>query len=1101
MLKYLRIATLVALAALLAFSGTSVLMAQSTMDGGINGVITDQTNAVVAGATVTVRNLETNEQSTATSDSAGGFRVIRLRPGTYQVTVSSGSFAPYKADRVIVEVGRVTPLDVRLAVGGKEENVVVTGEAPVINTLQPDFSTNINTTALNDLPINMRRWSSFAMSTPGATADGFYGLIAFRGISGLLNSNTVDGGDNNNAYFAEERGRTRITATMSQDAIREFQVNTSNFSAEYGRAAGAVVNAVTKSGGNSLHGTAHVFVTDSAMWARNPYSTQKQADGSVLVIKPQDRRWQMGANIGGPIKKDKLFFFFNWDQQKENAPGLATPPSSFFNPITVVAPSNGNCGSKNANGSSNTLTAGQKLWCRGTIIPNNSTVAAPATPGVTQAQVDAAFGYIRNLTGLMQRNKDQYILLPKIDWVISPKHTLTGTWNHMRWNSLNGVQTSAIVARADWGDDYVDVDTVNGRLVSLLTNTLTNEFRTSIGRENQYEPLRGLLPGEPTTGPGGLSPEISIMGSNGYVFGKPYYNDRKAYPLENRYQFSDTMTLSVGSHLLKWGVDINHTKDTIDHLYYNGGGYYFSSVEDWISDFTTPSGLCTIGSALGPCYSSFQQGIGPTRYSFATNDYSVFFQNDWHVARRLTLNMGLRWDYQKMPQPFWPNPKLDRTSFTPRDRMDFGPRMGFAYDLTGNGKTVIRGGYGLYFARIVNAYIGGELTGTGIVGSQLSTGSMVPCVPGSAGCMAPTYPNTFTGTAPPPCDTVALVNSKCAPGTLQTSPSLWGDIVKNPMVHEADIVIEREIARNTVVSVSYLMSVGRRLPFVIDKNFKTATSFTTYTIKGGPEDGAKYVLPLYTARNNPAYSNMYYLEYVAKSRYDGFVFQINRRMTTGLQLSASYTHGRSTDMNQHIGTGPTGQDPYDPFNLALENGTSGFDIRHKINFNAVYQPTVNFNRIVGKIVNGITLSPTFAISSGVPLAAGVSGNAGSNRVASGIIGSGGSNRIPWMSRAPYRGETTGGANMRISRRFRITEGKRLEFAADVFNLTNHMFPTQYAQTLYQISGSTLNYCGIRTATGLCSSSIAAYGTVQNGNNQDRVDMSLRKFQLGARFEF
>src|SRR5207248_2544563 len=250
------------------------------------------------------------------------------------------------------------------------------GEAPVINTMQSDYPNSINDVALNELPVNARRWSSFGLGTPGAVADGSFGLVAFRGISGLLNSNTVDGGDNNNAYFSEERGRTRATATMSQDAIREFQVNTSNFSSEFGRAAGGVVNAVTKSGTNQLHGSGRLFVTDSAMWAFNPFSFQTIPGGAKVPLKPSDRRYQFGGNLGGPIKKDKLFFFVNWDQQKEDAPGIATPGVAFFTPINATT-------AKTNKGA--TLTS----------------------LGIPQTYVDSTMTFLSSLTGQVSRNKDQ----------------------------------------------------------------------------------------------------------------------------------------------------------------------------------------------------------------------------------------------------------------------------------------------------------------------------------------------------------------------------------------------------------------------------------------------------------------------------------------------------------------------------------------------------------------------------------------------------------------------------------------------------------------------------------------------------------------------
>ncbi|HEV2763574.1 MAG TPA: carboxypeptidase-like regulatory domain-containing protein, partial [Pyrinomonadaceae bacterium] len=245
MSKFFRLSCL---ALCLALTSAAGVLAQSTTDGAIGGTIKDPQGAVVTGATVTVRNEETNRESTATSDDEGRFRAVQLPPGRYSVTVNATGFSAFTQPSVVVEVGRVTSIDIGLGVGGTAETVQVSGEAPVIETTRQDFATNINQTSINELPINGRRWSNFALLTPGAVPDGTFGLISFRGISGLLNNNTIDGGDNNQAFFAEERGRTRISYSVSQAAIREFQVNTSSYSAEYGRSAGGVVNAVTKSG-------------------------------------------------------------------------------------------------------------------------------------------------------------------------------------------------------------------------------------------------------------------------------------------------------------------------------------------------------------------------------------------------------------------------------------------------------------------------------------------------------------------------------------------------------------------------------------------------------------------------------------------------------------------------------------------------------------------------------------------------------------------------------------------------------------------------------------------------------------------------------------
>src|SRR5206468_2239016 len=220
----------------------------------------------------------------------------------YSLAINATGFGPYNQENVVVEVGRETGIIANLTVGAVQGTVEVTAEAPVINTTQQDFSTNINQTSINELPVNGRRWSNFAILTAGATPDGTFGLISFRGISGLLNNSTVDGGDNNQGFFSEERGRTRSAYSISQAAIREFQVNTSNYSAEYGRSAGGVINAVTKSGTNEFHGSAFLFDRNNKWGARNPNSFISTFDNGVVgkaALKPKDVRYQFGGAVGG----------------------------------------------------------------------------------------------------------------------------------------------------------------------------------------------------------------------------------------------------------------------------------------------------------------------------------------------------------------------------------------------------------------------------------------------------------------------------------------------------------------------------------------------------------------------------------------------------------------------------------------------------------------------------------------------------------------------------------------------------------------------------------------------------------------------------------
>src|SRR6267142_6834900 len=473
------------------------------------GVVTNPNREVVQGAAVTVVNTETNKEDSATSDDQGRFKIVNLRPGRYKVTINGSGFSAYTQENVTVEVGRETTLEAALSIGAVTGTVEVTSEAPVINNTQQDFSTNINQVSLNNLPTNGRRWSNLAILTPGATPDGSFGLISFRGISGLLNNSTIDGGDNNQAFFSEERGRTRVGYVISQSSIREYQVNTSNYSAEYGRSAGGVINAVTKSGTNEFHGSAFLFDRNNKLGARNPRSFVGQPP---VAYKAKDVRYQFGGTIGGPIVKNKAFFFFSYDQQKRNFPGVSVFTSPSY--LTTV---------------------------------NRTTLLAR---GLTTPQIDSSLDFINSLTGPTPRRGDQKLFLPKVDWNITPNNTFTAAYNRLRWASPAGVQTAATVTRDrnGFGDDFVRSDSVNLRLASTISSKMVNEGRFQWAKEHDSQFAQPALPGEPTTA-NGFSPQVAL--TNGLTFGKSTGLDRRALPDEKRYQFADTMTYSFGNHTLK----------------------------------------------------------------------------------------------------------------------------------------------------------------------------------------------------------------------------------------------------------------------------------------------------------------------------------------------------------------------------------------------------------------------------------------------------------------------------------------------------------------------------------------------------------------------
>lgn len=1016
---------------------TSHALAQSTVTGGVSGNVTDLQNASVPNATVTITNEGTNRSETATTNSEGNYRFSNLQPGTYTITVSSSGFSEFKQEKVVVEVSKVTTINVPLGVAGTSATVDVTAEAPVINTTDNTNSTNINQTSINELPINGRRASNFVLLTPGVAPDGAFGLISFRGISGLLNNSTIDGGDNNQAFFSEERGRTRINYSISQDAVREFSVNTSNYSAEFGRSAGGVVNTVTKSGTNEFHGSAFYYLRDNRVGARNAFSFQTVATptgNQVVGLKPKDQRHQFGGSLGGPIVKDKLFFFFSYDQQKRDFPAVAAPASlTFFN-----------------------LSATDR--------------ATLASRGVTDAQINDGLNFLRGLTGEVNRKGDQTLFLPKIDWVINDKHSFSAVYNRLRWNSPAGVQTQAVVSRgiASFGDDLVTLDTFNARLNSNFTPNVINEARFQYSRDLEQQIGQLPAPGEPTTA-NGFSPQVGISGG-GITFGKPNFLDRTAYPDERRTQIANTTTVIRGRHTIKFGGDFNYVSDLLDNLFQNAGAYSYNNLVDFLTDRSVVRGCRTSTGTPVACYANFNQGFGPTAFKFSTRDYNAFIQDDFRLDQRLTLNFGLRYEYQQLPDPQIPNPLEPRTFNFPNPTTNFGPRFGFALDLTGKGDAVVRAGYGIYYGRIINSTISNAITNTGVAAGQRQV-SLTPTQAGS-----PLYPNVLT--TPP------------------TAVGSAGDIIvfsdsfQNPLVHQMDVILEKTIAQNTVVSVSGLLSIGNRLPTFVDTNLNRTTATRVYTFNGGPFGGQTIEVPIYTGpRPNLNFSRITEIRDTIDSEYFGLVFQANRRLTNGLQFQTSYTFSRALDDGQTSQTFTSPNVPLDPYNVDQEFGRSNLDVPHRFVASAVYAPGTLFgvgkNSSLGRnIFGGFTISPIVTIQSGRTYSAGVSGNA-SGATSQGIIGAGGDNRLPNVARNAYRLPYAFNVDLRISRRFRLGETTNLELLAEGFNIFNRQNITNVNTRAYIVSGNNLNFDPI-------------FGVPSEAGNSIFRE---RQIQFAARFQF
>lgn len=1109
--------------------------------GAIGGNVEDKTGAVVPNATVTIHSNTTNAEQKVTTDDSGFFRVIHLNPGSYTVTVEAAGFEKFNATAVSVTVGLLTDPHARMTLGSATETVQVSSEAPAINTTSNDFSNVIDQKVLADLPVNNYRWSAYALLTPGVVEGGGFGLLSFRGQSTVLNNVTFDGADDNQAFFSEERGRTRVGYSTAKASIQEFQVNTSNYSVEYGRSAGGVVNAVTKSGGNAIHGEAYFFDRDVEWGAKNPYTTHAvQVSSSPItfqnqVFKPKDWRKQTGIGVGGPIIKNKLFFYFAFDKFLRNFPGVSAPsnPSLFY--ATPDAAANGTVFGSACSGLTTATVDGAVCTLASNL--NKTTVAA-----VTPAQYTAALATYTNgiaglssMTGLTPRVGDQDIFFPKIDWQINGKNHLTLELNRLRWTSPAGIQTSTSALAfgvRSFGNDYVKDTFIIGKLDTQITQRLSNEVRYQYGRDFEYETpqaptayenstldnVASTSPLGAYTNPYQTPPNVNI--TNAFQFGTATFLNRPSYPDERRYQISDTANLVRGNHNLKFGVDFLHTNDLTQNLVNQFGAYSYggSNFAPFVSYLTDANAInaCGTGHNQG-CYSSYAQGFGPMGFEIQTKDYAFFVQDEWKVNPRLSLTLGVRYEYEQLPTPQIANTTEATQAFVggtttkfPSNKGNIGPRVGFAWDVFGTGKTVLRGGAGEFFARVVNATIYGALSQTGNPLGQLPVS-----ITGTAPTISGTLPSgaAYTTNVTFPQIANPALKPTGSPGVFY-----FDNNFKVPEIQQADLTLDQDLGWNTNISLTWLAAFGRRLPDFVDTNLPASSDTVTYTFgAGGPSAaGSTITIPYYkkltttaNGRPNANYGSMTDIFSGVNSNYEAFVFQITHRVTRGLMFSGNYTWSHALDYGENNNTSPSANLLLDPHNLRLDYGNSNQNIPNRVVLYAVYNTPSKFKGVMGYLLNNYEISPSFSGQSGAPYSAGLSGifspilgsgvqatgTNGSASTSGGINGTGGAARVPGIDRNIFKYKRDILLDLRLSKRFKIMEKYDVEILGETFNIANHLNQTGV--------GSTTAYSGVAGSNTLTFNSPFAGFNPQTftGSANSNFIYTPRQVQLGARVQF
>lgn len=1013
--------------ACLAVLSPAVARAQTAATGSIEGVVKDPSGAVLPGVAVTVRNTDTNATRELVTDAGGRYRATALQPGPYEVTANLAGFEAQPISNVGVLVGQTHSVDLAMRPAGVAETVTVTGETPLIDTRRTDVSAVVGETAIANLPVTGRRWENFVLLSPGVTNDGNFGLVSYRGISGLYNNNTIDGVDNNQAFFSEARGRTRASYTVSQAAIREFQVGVSNFSAEFGRAAGGTVNAVTRSGTNQFRGEGFYYFRDDRFMAREPFakaaaSLNPNADENTG--RPDERRQQFGVSAGGPLRQDRMFYFVNFDQQLRDFPGFVRA----FNPETFYG---FNC----------------------------------TAPGC-----GATRDFFRGLEGFFPREGNNRILLGKVDYALNNANNLSVQYNMHRWNSENGVQTQPILAgtaNSANGTDIVKTDFAVVTLNSVLSPRWLNEFRMQIGRD--FEAQEPNAPG----------PSTSV--TNGISFGMANFLPRPKYPDERRFQFIDNISYYAGAHGLKAGVDINYVREDIINLFQGGGVYSYPNLQAIAADCPPEAAGCVqLQDAIpGRHYTNYVQqfdlrggGLRGDAF-FTTTDWNFFAQDNWTINNQFTLNLGVRYEYQQLPQPgktevngvtLNGNPAYPQTMSFNQDTNNWAPRLGFSYDVGGNHRTVVRGGYGLYFGRTSNSFLFSALTNNAV------TFATYQFNPTQAG--APTYPNVFA--APPS-------GSGARPNIQWLSPDL-----ERPGIHMADVVVERQLMQDVSVSASYLFSRGTKLPTFIDRNLPAATAEAVYML-----DGAQVGTTPFYRGSRPDANVGSAIEVVSdvETTYHGLVLQLNKRFSRGLLFNTHYTLSKATDTGQNSTTFISNfMTVFDPNNLDAEKGTSNFDRRHRFVASFHYAPSYLWGFQVGGVYTG---------ESGLPLDATI-GSGGINGTGAVVTtasnGAGGSFRAPFEERNAYRQSGRKTMDLRLSREFKLGGTQRIVALAEAFNLFNWTNFTGASNTKYRVASSSFDAAANRVTINLTED--ASFGRPSAASN---TNWGARDIQFGLKY--
>ena len=877
--------------------------------GVIQGNVQDATGGVLPGVTVEVQNLETNLTQARDTDASGRFVFLQLPPGRYRVSFRLAGFATIVREDVALTVGQAVNLTPRMTVSAVQETITVTG-TPVVETTRAAAATTLNQFTVETTPILGRKFEDLLTLTPGVSIvqgpDG--DSITFAGQRGIFNNLSLDGGDYNNGFFGEQVGGQRAAIDITLDAVKEFQVIATGAPAEFGRTAGGVVNVVTKSGTNDLHGSLFHYQRLEGL-------TGKLSDGTTL---DKFHREQFGGTVGGPVRRDRVFFFGAIEGITGNfeRPNLSR---SIGTPCPVPAP---------------------------TLAANESLIA-----GSPDCQRVALLNFFQTRLGQNEGSPIEHPIATsaffvKTDASFTNAHRLAVSYNfnHSRKeNETFDVATYGSSANGIEGDPS-RINVVNGNLFSTLAANMLNELHFTYGRESRP---RAAVDSN-------LAADTGMGFGPTFRFGNPFFLQPGIDELLWRVQAKDNFSIVAGRHTFKMGGEWMHTLNDQVFRGFFTGRYLFDSVTGFLR-YASPAapggfGPRTVGCSNGayvtapaPCPPGSQPTGGPLLFylqgagrtgpatdaagaSNITNDeLSLFVQDQWQPRTNVTIHYGVRWDAQLMPETVDPrttaygrylaDPGFPSDGTIPDQWAMWQPRAGATWDVAGDGRSVVRASAGVYFARQNMLSQVGSVTTNGL---QQQTIFANTDLNRQFGVPLPTWPGVLS---PSPLPEGVFPDF--------SGVRVFDRDYRNPRSYTVNLGYERELIPDWAAYADYTWARGRHLTRFLNYNRSNPSCCDS-----GPGTGSTYVYG--GSPFGPQLGEVMVTTSRGRSQYNGVTLGLRKRFSGGYQLEANYVLSRDKDDDSNE-RDPFTDRSFNFFDLDLDYALSDRDIRHKFNLFGYYE--------------------------------------------------------------------------------------------------------------------------------------------------------------------